>query len=157
MFDFELGQYVKDELDGYQGIIDARAEWESGSLQYSVQPPPGDDGKVPDSMWRDPHFMEAVPEKSKAAPHGEPDWDFDIGSVVRCRHTPFEGTVIGRCQWINSCVKYWVVSASLFEGKPVKQWFDAIGLVLKEKPQPATAQQSMRRTGGPSSKSGFHL
>ena len=38
MFKFELGQEVKDKVNGFKGVITARVEYLNGCLQYCVEP-----------------------------------------------------------------------------------------------------------------------
>lgn len=49
----ELGDKVKCNVTGFEGIVTSIAQNLYGCDRIVVQPPKGKDGKVPDSMWAD--------------------------------------------------------------------------------------------------------
>lgn len=49
----EMGNKVRDLVTGLEGIVTGRAEYLNGCVQYSVKPPVGADGKMPEAWWLD--------------------------------------------------------------------------------------------------------
>lgn len=48
-----LGDKVKDKVSGFSGIATCRHEYLNGCDRFTVQPPVGKDGKLPDEMTFD--------------------------------------------------------------------------------------------------------
>lgn len=73
---------------------------------------------------------------------------FKLGQRVKDKITSFEGIIISRSQWLNSCNTYGIQSETLNEGKPVdRQYFDAPQLeFVSDKKQVHNPEQE---TGGP--------
>ena len=71
---------------------------------------------------------------------------FKLGEVAKDKITGFEGVVIARSQWLNSCNTYSVQSKELVKGAPVeRQHFDEpqLELVSEQEFEP------VQKTGGP--------
>lgn len=56
----KLGQKVRDAVSGFTGIAVARTEWMNGCTRVSVQPPCGEDGKLPESQAFDEPNLEVI-------------------------------------------------------------------------------------------------
>jgi hypothetical protein len=48
-----LGQYVRDTVTEFVGVVVCRAVWLNGCVRLSVQPKVGSDGKLPEMQWID--------------------------------------------------------------------------------------------------------
>lgn len=58
MFKHELGVSVTAKVTKLKGILTARSENLYGCNRYYIQPPAGDDMKVPDGWWVDEDEVE---------------------------------------------------------------------------------------------------
>ena len=56
----ELGQIVRDQLTGFEGVATARTVWSSGNVTISVEPKKMKDGKPLSSEAFDVHRLEIV-------------------------------------------------------------------------------------------------
>jgi hypothetical protein len=88
--EIELGQRVRNKVDGFAGIVVCRSEWLWGCVRYEVQPEGLDkDGLPLDAQWLDQGQLEVLAEplagwKSPAAPEGIPM----TGGPARATGTP---------------------------------------------------------------------
>jgi len=74
------------------------------------------------------------------------DFKFNLGDKVKHNLTDYQGTIIGRTQWLSNCNTYSVKARELKDGKPIEsQAFDEPELTLV---QPET-HPAHRETGGP--------
>jgi len=150
MFEFNLGTFVTDKSTGFCGVIIGRVRWNSGAIQYSVQPPVKEgETSMPDSIWIDGDYFEVDEERGVASAWGAPDFLFDLGTKVKSIHTPLVGYVTGQCQCLNGCLRYTVTSNTLHEGNKVVSWFDETSIESLNK----SISQEERTSGGPSSSS----
>lgn len=159
-FKFNLGVRVIDHMTGLKGIANAVVEWQSGSIQYSIQTPPKPDGSPGESSWMDPDHMEILADDQPAGIRVipiDPHWAFNLGDTVSCDGTEYQGKITGRCLWINGCYKYYVRNLKLYEGQTVSQWFDESCLSRIAEQKKTEGWKPFKRTGGPSSPSGQHL
>jgi len=46
-FKFELGEYVKDAVTGFEGYVYSRATWRIGANTYGIKSKELTDGKIP--------------------------------------------------------------------------------------------------------------
>lgn len=51
--DVHLGDTVKDDVSGFQGIVVSRLQQFRGSTRVEIQPSITEDGKLPKSEWFD--------------------------------------------------------------------------------------------------------
>lgn len=65
-----LGDEVEDTVTGLRGIVVARTEWLNGCLRATIQPPIGEDKKLPAAESFD-HEQLAVITAKKVAPKAE--------------------------------------------------------------------------------------
>lgn len=57
-FKFENGEYVKDMITGYEGVVTGRTDYITGCNQILVNPQKiNDDGKTVDGQWFDEHRL----------------------------------------------------------------------------------------------------
>jgi hypothetical protein len=62
MFKHNLGLKAKARVSQLTGILTSRSECLYGCNRYFIQPPVGQDGKVPDGWWVDEDDVEIVGE-----------------------------------------------------------------------------------------------
>lgn len=60
MFKHNLGNEVQAKVTKLRGVVTARSENLYGCNRYYIQPPVGDDKKVPDGWWVDEDDIEVV-------------------------------------------------------------------------------------------------
>ncbi len=64
-----LGQKVKDNITGFEGIATGKTEWLFGCSRYCVEPQELKDGKPVEAVWFDEQRLEIIadtkPEVSK--------------------------------------------------------------------------------------------
>lgn len=79
MFQFELGQVVRDLITGYEGVVIGRTEWLNGCVRYVVQSQKLKDGIPLQEHNFDEQQIEAVkgkkPVKTLKKPTGGPRKD----------------------------------------------------------------------------------
>lgn len=61
-FRFQRGDYVRDIITGFSGVVIARADSITGCDRYQVQPTVLDDGKMLDALWLDDQCLEYDPK-----------------------------------------------------------------------------------------------
>lgn len=61
---FKLGETLRDNVTGFQGVATGRHEYIDRCIQYSLSPPVDHDGKLPESFSFDEQRLEKV-EDSK--------------------------------------------------------------------------------------------
>ena len=60
-----------------------------------------------------------------------PRFKFELGALVRCKVTGYEGIITGRTEWLHGCVGLAVKSHGLKGGKPIESvYFDEDAVVL---------------------------
>lgn len=60
LFEFELGDKLRDRVSEVEGICIGRIEYLNGCRQYAIKPKIGKDGKVHDAEWVDSQQVEKV-------------------------------------------------------------------------------------------------
>lgn len=68
MFMHELGMTVEAKVTKLRGVLTSRSENLYGCNRYYIQPPVGDDKKVPDGWWVDEDDIEVIGPGVIAAP-----------------------------------------------------------------------------------------
>ena len=63
-FKFGNGQYLKDKITGFTGMVIARYNYITGCDQYNLQPKVKDDGTPQDSKYFDEGRLESTGEVS---------------------------------------------------------------------------------------------
>jgi hypothetical protein len=67
----ELGSKARDTVTGFTGIVVASHKYLHGCMRYSLQPPIGKDGKLPDQQTFDePQLRVISTPKQRARPAG---------------------------------------------------------------------------------------
>lgn len=66
IFQFDLGDEVRDRITGLKGIILSRTQWYNKCIRYCIQPKGVKDGKIPDGINMDEESLEMV--KAQAIP-----------------------------------------------------------------------------------------
>lgn len=66
----KLGDKVKDEITGYEGIVMAKATYLYGCEQILIQGRVKKDGEIPDAMWMDE--PQAIVTEENTKPQAEP-------------------------------------------------------------------------------------
>lgn len=62
IFEFELGDKLKDRVTDLEGICIGRIEYLNGCKQYAIKPKMAKDGKVYDAEWVDSQQVEKLGE-----------------------------------------------------------------------------------------------
>ena len=65
MFEFKLGDKVKDYVTGFTGVVVGRTEWLNGCIRYAVQPTTLKDGAPQDVQHIDEQQILIVKPKTK--------------------------------------------------------------------------------------------
>jgi len=159
MFKIKLGKYVVDAASGFEGVVEGRCLWNTGNIQYSVQPKIKED-KKPDSMWidgdhlvihEDPTNPNAIAEhKGVVSKYGHPNFLLDNGDEVKSTIFDFKGMVVGKIQWLNGCLEY-----SIAQKKLTKDHMIVYKTLAEEELELVKAKKvvtKQRNTGGPMSK-----
>lgn len=63
-FRFQRGEFVRDKITGFAGVVISRLDSITGCDRYAVQPDRLDNGKMIDSLWIDDHCLELDPERA---------------------------------------------------------------------------------------------
>lgn len=73
----ELGSKVRDSVTGFTGIAMGRSTFMTGCDRIGIQPPVGDDGKLPEAQWFDEPLVDVLAPPADRAPV-----DRDIGGPM---------------------------------------------------------------------------
>lgn len=60
-FRFQRGDYARDMITGFTGVVIARTDSITGCDRYCIQPTKLDNGKMLDAVWIDDHLLEYDP------------------------------------------------------------------------------------------------
>lgn len=155
-----LGTIVRDRVTGLIGVAENRSYYLHGCDRYCVQPPVGEDGKVPDSCMFDYPQLEIVEGKEKAMDAlPEPAELVVLGQIVHDPIRDMSGTVTGRAVYLNGCARVFIQpkQSGEFEIKP--WWTDEAVVIPKKKllggPHINSPADTKRRTGGPAPSSKY--
>ena len=66
MFQFGLGDKVRDPITGFEGIVRGRTEWINGCLTYVVKPLKLKDGLLQDNQYFDEQDLVLVAKRKLA-------------------------------------------------------------------------------------------
>lgn len=66
--EIRLGDEVRDLISGFVGIVVGRSQYLTRCDQYLVEPPVGDDNKLPDAAWFDIHRLLVVQPQAVVLP-----------------------------------------------------------------------------------------
>lgn len=67
----EVGDLVKDQVSGIEGVLTGRAIWLNGCVQFLLRPKAGKgDNKFPDGIWMDGHQLKVL--KAQVVPFKGP-------------------------------------------------------------------------------------
>jgi hypothetical protein len=131
-----LGDEAVDTVTGFKGIVTERAVWLHGCDRVVLQPRKlGADGRPQDSKAFDTARVK-VKKKGVVSPTvlaviGD---RIEMGDLVRCKITKFEGIVLGASYNIGGPVRYGVQPKKLVDGAPVKELlFDEGDLEIRKK------------------------
>lgn len=78
-FRYEMGDKIRSQVTGFEGIVIAADYWMTGCKRYAVQPQGlTEEGKQKDSAWIDEEYCELVQaqalvlqEEPSGGPHGD--------------------------------------------------------------------------------------
>jgi len=58
--EIRLGDYVKDIITGFRGVVVAKALWLTGCNRLGLIPTETKDGTIPDPVWIDEELVEVI-------------------------------------------------------------------------------------------------
>jgi hypothetical protein len=145
-----LGSKVKDEVTGFEGIGVSFTEWMYGCNRVGIESLALKDGKPIPPQYFDEQRVEILEEAKEPVALSKPG--VKLGSIVRDRHTGFQGKAVGRTTFLYSSVHLHIEPQTLHEGKPIDvQSFEASRVELVEEMAPKVSVTSKAATGGPQS------
>lgn len=146
----ELGDFCECEITGFKGVAVARGIFRHTVDRFSIQPPVGIDGKIPDAYDIDVTSLRIL-EKRKAKSTEPNKLDFWLGDKVRHTDNGYEGIVDRVTIFINGCHRISVMSTKLDKDGNVKmrEFFPSGELEKVE----TAVQTPKKQTGGPMEKS----
>jgi hypothetical protein len=141
-----LGDRVRDEISGLEGIASARYEYLYGCVRVCVRPEKLKDGKPVESTVFDEAQLRVV-KAGVVAPSHFPASSIALGDKVKDTITGYAGVVTGRFTSLHAHVQFGVQPQELKDGKPVESFtFDAGSLELVK---PKKVEPIAKQTGGP--------
>lgn len=78
----QLGQHVRDEVTGFEGIVTSRVEYLTGCTQYGVTPRAQPDGKLPDGHYFDFKRLRVIDKGVSETVEGDAENGGDMGSAA---------------------------------------------------------------------------
>jgi len=131
---FKMLDVVKDEITGFEGVVVAVSELDTGAIHYGVQSQKLKDGKPEKWQWVD----ETRLKKTMAiSANTQKTWnlDFEIHDYVKDTLTGFSGFVVDITFYQTGCINIGVQSNKLDrDGKPLDtQFFTSNRVVLLDK------------------------
>jgi heat shock protein HspQ len=141
-FKYGLGSEVEDKITGYRGLLVGRTEWLYGCRRYVIQSKEKKDGVPVKPLGVDEDSLKLI--KAENNPKGR--FKYELGSKARCLMTGFQGTIIGRTEWLYDSTRYNLQPQELHNGEPIAaQGVTELGLELVTAAEP----HKMKATGGP--------
>jgi hypothetical protein len=64
----QLGDYVKDSISGFEGVVTARTEYQNGNIKLCVETCELDAGKPIAEVWFDAYRVEPCKRNKKLTP-----------------------------------------------------------------------------------------
>lgn len=115
MFKFKGGNFVKDQLTNFSGIINGVILHDTGNIQYSIQPACADGETVKDALFIDGDFLEHQPENdlSTLVDFNETHFKFKNGNLIKSHKSSITGYIYGQVVWITGCISYQITSTNL--------------------------------------------
>lgn len=150
-FEITLGVLVQDKVTGFKGITLGRTEWLHGCRRYVIQPRELIDGKVVDALSFDEDSIDVLDTTPAVSPPDARAFKYELGAKAKDAITEYEGTIVGRTEWLHSGLRYHLQSRNMDKGKgkPIEQHCIEEGSVILLS-DPAYEHNPKRREGGPS-------
>lgn len=156
-----LSQIGTDRITGITGVITQVHIFESGNVQYAIQPKSEDGSKLPDA-WSIDAISVAVTYNPDLADLMSPVVDetqFNFGDKVECTYSGYKGIVDRKCIHMNGCVSFRIVpkydpkNGTLSGNEPF--WLShtkmkVIKASVVEPVQNPVHEKTKERAGGPS-------
>lgn len=121
--DIEIGDKVRDEISGFEGVVTLRGDHITGCERIGVHPTENP------QRGQQEFFYEAqlsVEEKQVIDEEVVTDVEFELGNTVRDEITAFEGVVSVINYQLWNCPQILVQSTESDEGEAAEsEWFDA--------------------------------
>ena len=126
---YKLGDRVKDEITGFEGIVVCVVKHYKSSLRIGLAPEePTDDNEKPEEEWFDADRLELVesnivePKNNKSVFKVAEAMDVKQGDKVEDSVTGFEGTLTSFNDWLYGCHFMGIKPQELdSEGNPVSR------------------------------------
>lgn len=68
----KLGDFARDEITGFEGVVIARAEYLNGCISYHIQPEELKDGSPIEAQWFDEQRLSTESEATAGGPQCRP-------------------------------------------------------------------------------------
>jgi hypothetical protein len=149
----KLGELVRDESSGVEGIAVTRSTTWTGLIRFTIQPQSEDAKAMPDGFDIDHHVLTRIDDgiSNKVIPADIMNPEL-LGAVVQDIHTGQVGTAMQQTEFLNGCVMYSVQPRVDKDGKALPTfWADQKALVMvTQAEEPVVASPDV--SGGPSTR-----
>ncbi len=116
----QLGDVVKDDISGYEGVTISRSEWLHNCPRFLVQSQEVKDGKPVDAIsFDEPSLILVKRGHLEVTPVVRPKELVALGDEVKDKLTGLEGVAIGWTVWTNGCSRINIQPRTLKDGVPV--------------------------------------
>lgn len=153
MSEIKLGVTARDPVTKFEGIVSMRADQMNGNVQWVLQPPVGEDGKLVEAQGFDAHLLEYVDAGISAkVPPIDTSFSIELGDVVKDTLSGVKGTAFERIAYLNGCVYFNVQPmGTKAHERPDRVLLMPINIevVSKVKPAEAAKIKAAKPTGGP--------
>lgn len=142
-----LGYKVKDKITGITGVAVQKVYYLNGCTQYSVQPKPGKDGKLPESVRIDDVQLVKISKViSPISHHGKAH--FEMMEDVKDTLTGLKGKVMAKTWYMDGTIRFGY-QPKVEAGKTEihTYWQDSEVLVSTTKKKPKAPK--VKPSGGP--------
>jgi len=149
-----LGQKVKCVVTNFEGVVTSISQYIHGTRRIGIQPPVGEDGKIPEGQDIDEPQL-VITNLKQVIKVKMPKPMILIGQEVVDPVTGFTGIAIGRCDFINGCSRVGVqkkYNEAIDKEFHTGTWFHEPQLKIVEKviAKDIAPTAASRKTGGPS-------
>lgn len=144
----ELGDEVKDNITGYQGIVVGLCEYVWQKESVGIQAKMNKEGDVNDVHWMDYNRIKIIKKNRFNSPHVFPKI-INLGDEVEDIISGFKGIAVERAIWLWGCNRICIQPKVKKNNEKIKDscWFDESSIKTINK---KIIKEKKEKRGGPS-------
>lgn len=143
----ELGDEVRDNITGYQGVVVGLSEYAWQKKSIGVQSKIDKEGEMNDVYWFDYDRMDIIKKRKFSLKDSHPKL-VNLGDEVCDVVSGFKGIAVERAMWLWGCNRVGIQPKIKKNNEKLKNlvWFDENSLKVTKK---KVIEEKKEKTGGP--------